>query len=70
MPRAPTRRWRRSPPASAAALLGSRQQCPLYGGIALLALGVGAATFFIMSPPTDYIRREIIARVKAETGAI
>lgn len=40
----------------------------LYGGIALLALGVGAATFFIMSPPSDYIRREIIARVKAETG--
>ena len=40
----------------------------LYGGVALLALGVGAATFFIMSPPSDYIRREIIARVKAETG--
>lgn len=40
----------------------------LYGGVALLALGVGAATFIIMSPPTDYIRREIIARVKAETG--
>ncbi|MEO8421244.1 MAG: AsmA family protein [Hyphomicrobium sp.] len=40
----------------------------LYAGIALLCLGVGAATFFIMSPPTDYIRREIIARVKAETG--
>ncbi|MDP1910934.1 MAG: hypothetical protein Q8K85_21745, partial [Hyphomicrobium sp.] len=40
----------------------------LYAGVALLCLGVGAATFFIMSPPTDYIRREIIARVKAETG--
>jgi AsmA protein len=40
----------------------------LYVGVALLCLGVGAATFFIMSPPTDYIRREIIARVKAETG--
>ena len=40
----------------------------LYGGVALLCLGVGAATFFVMSPPTDYIRREIIARVKAETG--
>ena len=40
----------------------------LYGGVALLCLGVGAATFFVMSPPADYIRREIIARVKAETG--
>ncbi len=40
----------------------------LYGGVALLCLGVGAATFFVLSPPTDYIRREIIARVKAETG--
>ena len=40
----------------------------LYVGVALLCLGVGAATFFLMSPPTDYIRREIIARVKAETG--
>ena len=36
--------------------------------MALLCLGVGAATFLIMSPPTDYIRREIIATVKAETG--
>ena len=40
----------------------------LYGGVALLCLGVGAATFLVMSPPTDYIRREIIASVKAETG--
>jgi AsmA protein len=40
----------------------------LYGGVALLCLGVGAATFFIMSPPTDYIQREIIAGVKRETG--
>ena len=40
----------------------------LYGGVALLCLGVDAATFFVMSPPTDYIRREIIATVKAETG--
>jgi AsmA protein len=40
----------------------------LYGGVALLCLGVGAATFIVMSPPTDYIRREIIATVKAETG--
>lgn len=40
----------------------------LYGGVGLLALGVFAATILIMSPPTDYIRREVIARVKAETG--
>lgn len=40
----------------------------LYGGVGLLALGVFAATIFIMSPPTDYIRREVISRVKAETG--
>lgn len=39
-----------------------------YCGIALLVLGVGAATFFFMSPPTDFIRREIIAGVKRETG--
>jgi AsmA protein len=39
-----------------------------YGGVLLLAFAVGAGTFFIMSPPTDLIRREIIARVKAETG--
>ena len=54
----------------AAAQLVAPLQHILYGGVALLCLGVGAATFFIMSPPTDYIRREIIARVKAETGAI
>ncbi|MFN3622848.1 MAG: AsmA family protein [Hyphomicrobium sp.] len=40
----------------------------LYGGVGLLALGVFAATVLIMSPPTDYIRREVVARVKAETG--
>ncbi|KAB2937766.1 AsmA family protein [Hyphomicrobium sp.] len=55
---------RRPAPASSSPLMSIL----LYGGVALLALGVGAATFFIMSPPTDYIRREIIARVKAETG--
>ena len=40
----------------------------LYFCVALLALGAGAATFFFMSPPTDFIRREIIAGVKRETG--
>jgi AsmA protein len=40
----------------------------LYGGVALLCLAVGAGTFFIMSPPTELIRREIIAGVKRETG--
>jgi AsmA protein len=40
----------------------------LYGGVALLCLAVGAGTFLIMSPPTELIRREIIAGVKRETG--
>ncbi len=40
----------------------------VFGGVGVLALGVFAATIFIMSPPTDYIRREIVTRVKAETG--
>jgi AsmA protein len=54
-----------SPPPRRSSLLSG---VLLYGGVAVLALGVFAATFFMMSPPTDYIRREIIARVKAETG--
>jgi AsmA protein len=39
-----------------------------YGVVAVLAVGVFAGTFFIMSPPTELIRREIVTRVKAETG--
>jgi AsmA protein len=39
-----------------------------YGGVLILMLAVGAGTFFFMSPPTDYLRREIIASVKRETG--
>lgn len=40
----------------------------VYGVVALLVLGVGAGTFLVMAAPTDMIRREIITRVKAETG--
>ncbi len=40
----------------------------LYGGVGVLAIAVFAGTFFVMSPPTEFIRREIVARVKAETG--
>ncbi|MFA5899627.1 MAG: AsmA family protein [Hyphomicrobium sp.] len=40
----------------------------IYGVVALLVLGVGAGTFLVMAAPTDMIRREIVARVKAETG--
>ena len=40
----------------------------VYGGIGLLALAVGAVTFFVMALPTDVVRREIIAQVKSETG--
>lgn len=40
----------------------------LYGGVILLGLGIGAAAFIAIASPTELIRREIIARVKAETG--
>jgi AsmA protein len=40
----------------------------VYGGIGLLALAVFAITFLVISPPTDLIRREIAAQVKAATG--
>jgi AsmA protein len=40
----------------------------VYGGIGLLALAVVAVTFVVMAPPTDLIRREIVAQVKAATG--
>jgi len=40
----------------------------VYGGLGLLALAVGAITFFVASPPTDLIRQEIISQVKAATG--
>jgi len=54
-----------TPPPRRSSFLGSAL---VYGGLALLALGVGGATFLFMAPPTDFIRREIISRVKAETG--
>lgn len=57
----PTRRP--PPPRSSPVLVGL-----IYGGIGLLALAVGAVTFFVMSPPTELIRREIVAQVKAATG--
>ncbi len=56
-PRRPAR------PATSPVLLGL-----VYGGIGLLALAVGAVTFFVMALPTDLVRREIIAQVKSETG--
>ncbi len=40
----------------------------VYGGIGLLALAVATVTFVIMSPPTDLIRREMVAQVKNATG--
>jgi len=40
----------------------------VYGGIGLLALAVVAVTFVVVAPPTDLIRREIVAQVKAATG--
>ncbi len=40
----------------------------VYGAIGLLAIAVGVVTFFVMSPPIDFIRNEVVARVKAETG--
>ncbi len=52
---------------------GARSSSPMllglvYGGIGVLALAVVAVTFVVMAPPTDLIRREIIAQVKAATG--
>ncbi len=40
----------------------------IYGGIGLLALGVAAVTFLMIAPPTDLIRSQIVAEVRAETG--
>src|SRR5262245_32720454 len=40
----------------------------LYAGLGLLVLVVAAATFLLISPPTDLMRREIVAQVKAATG--
>lgn len=40
----------------------------VYGAIGLLAIAVGVITFFVISPPIDFIRSEAVARVKAETG--
>ncbi len=40
----------------------------VYGAIGVLAVAVGIVTFFIISPPIDFIRSEAISRVKAETG--
>src|SRR5262245_41283669 len=39
-----------------------------YGGVGLLAIAVMAITFFVMAPPTDFIRNEIVKQVKRETG--
>src|SRR5689334_14652125 len=40
----------------------------IYGGIGLLALGVAAVTFLMISPPTDFIRNRVVSEVRAETG--
>ena len=40
----------------------------LYAGLGLLVLVVAAVTFLLISPPTDLMRREIVAQVKAATG--
>jgi AsmA protein len=40
----------------------------LYAGLGLLVLVVAAVTFLVISPPTDLMRREIVAQVKAATG--
>jgi AsmA protein len=40
----------------------------IYGGIGLLAIAVAAITFVVIAPPTDLIRREIVAQVKSATG--
>jgi AsmA protein len=40
----------------------------VYGGIGVLVLAVAAVTFVVMAPPTDLIRREIVAQVKDATG--
>src|SRR5262249_50941699 len=40
----------------------------MYGGIGLLALGVAAVTFLLISPPADFMRNRIVSEVRAETG--
>ena len=40
----------------------------IYGGIGLLALAIAAVTFIMIAPPTELIRRQIVAEVRAETG--
>jgi AsmA protein len=61
----PTRPLRRgaTSPRSSPVLLAL-----VYGGVGLLALAVVAVTFVVLAPPTDLIRREIVAQVKAATG--
>lgn len=61
----PTYPPRRPPPrrAPSPVLVGL-----IYGGIGLLAIAVAAITFVVISPPTDLIRREIVAQVKSATG--
>lgn len=56
---------RSTPPAEGSSWLLSAL---VYGAVVLVGLGIGAAVFFVTLSPTDHIRREIIARVKAETG--
>jgi AsmA protein len=40
----------------------------VYGGVALIGLAVAAVTFVLVAPPTEMIRREIVAQVKSATG--
>ncbi len=63
---APVQRPRR--PAAAARRSSPILLALVYGGIGLLGLAVVAITFVVAAPPTDLIRREIVAQVKAATG--
>jgi len=62
-PRAPQVRRHSARRASSPIMVGL-----VYGAIGLLAIAVGVITFFVISPPIDFIRSEAVARVKAETG--
>ena len=61
---APVRHGRRPPAPPSSPMVSAL----IYGGVGLVALAVAGATFMVISPPTELIRREIIARVKSETG--
>lgn len=64
-PEHPRQPSRRPPPPrrTSPVLLGL-----IYGALGLMALVAGVVTFLVISPPTDLIRREIVARVKQTTG--